>query len=153
MDLELSNSRLLDNEFYSGTDGKKSISPEMAATIASAGTAVLGSALSNRNPERVAARQEKRQEKKDLKSVCGRKPLFGFMNKKKKAEYDKCAAQYNADQRASKSSSDSKSVQESPMEIKGDDSGSNLGMIIGISVAALAVLSIGGYFLFRQKAA
>ena len=134
-------------------------------------TAGLASTIANRprNEAKDAARgqkkqvrQERRATKKDMKTVCGRKPLL----KKKRGEWDKCVADYMKQKQPTtppaESSQTYKSSSPQDYSQPSSDSSSDkktekkfLGMpqTTGIIVALVAVGVIGfvGYKMFFAK--
>jgi len=91
--------------------------------------------------------------RKDVKEVCGRKPLL----KKKRKEYDACVKQYNANMLAQSAPPPTSNPEE--RNTGGDTGGGNEGMsttkkiLIGVGALVLIGGGIGLYFAMRGRKA
>jgi len=168
MKLDLSNVDGLDESIqnqYSGccgADGNETYSADanvdyakLATDVIGLGTQVAGAVKADKQSQVGAGIT-----KKELKSVCGRKPLF----KKKKAQWQQCADKYiaskNAQNKAPESSSPSaQEVQDKINALKlaqkeKDKANKFLGMPkgLGIAVAVLGGLAlvVGGIIVVRK---
>jgi hypothetical protein len=137
------------NERYSNAVDPEMVNAGVQATVG------LASALASRKPNE--AKQASRASKKDMKNVCGRRPLL----KKKREGWDKCVAEYMKTKQptttpaeSSESYKTSSPSQESSSKTKSDEEPKKkfLGMpqTTGIIVTVLGVAVIGffGYKMF-----
>jgi hypothetical protein len=100
--------------------------------------ASIGGAIANqRQQSGASARRQSRV------ATCGRRPLFG---RRRKEDYDKCIAEYNASLNAPPIVDSSSDANKS---IGGGESGSSMKFVwIGLAVVALGGF---GYLAFRKK--
>ncbi len=132
-------SKQLNFEIFSGDDGVtttdegKKIDP---TKLADSVTALGGAVGSTAQTIQAFQNPEKAQARKDLKSVCGRKPL----SKKKRAEYDACVKNFQLGKTSAPAPSN-EPVVEPPKGLS-----RNTWIVIGIG--AVAVL---GYILVKKK--
>ncbi len=89
--------------------------------------------------------------RKQLKQVCGRKPLL----KKNRGEYDKCVANYNAANLASVGDSETRTGGDMPTQTPTPTKDNTKTIIIGVAVVAVLVTAFIGYKKgwFAKKAA
>jgi hypothetical protein len=120
--MELTNSGLLDNEFYSGVD---------AAELAQAGSALASAVAAKRNSANSIA---KREQRKENKISCGKKP-GAFASKKKKQDYERCVRAAASSKNAALTS---QSNNNTPLDNNNSNESNNKGLFIGIGVALLA---------------
>ena len=111
------------------------LDPQMLDTLLQTGIQATSTVVGQRAASGKSAARQARI------AACGRRPLFG---KRRKAEYDKCAAQAQADSESTKS-------METPYYGGGDsDSGGNKTMMyVGIGLGVIVVGALG-FFLIRK---
>ena len=141
--------------FSNNEGGGKSIDWEKAQNtfgqVVTAGASVIGTVKAFQDPNKVSARQGKKEDKRNLRDACGMKPLI---SKKKKEAYRKCVSDYTLNTSGARVSG------------SGDTSGENTGgannnqeegegmstttkVLIGVGVV-LALATVG-YFIYRSK--
>jgi len=102
-------------------------------------------------------RQEKRSAKKDLKTVCGRKPLL----KKKRGTWDKCVAEYMKTKQPTvppvessqsyKTSEPSQDYSSQDTSSKSGNDGKILGMKQSVAIPVIiGVVAIAGFFVYKK---
>ena len=116
---------------------------KVSDTLSSVGSAIGSVAVTVKafqDPSKQATKQGKKDIKRNLIQVCGRKPLF----KKNKAKYDKCVSDYNTKSTmpiTSTSSTDTSSENTPPTN-------KNKMIYIGIGILAVGVIA---YFVLKSK--
>lgn len=153
-------SNQLNFEIFSGQDGEETSSnnvkfdaQKFADTITAVGSAtgsVVGTVQAFQDPskkaQRKTARAEKKEVKKTLKEVCGKRPLL----KKNRTEYDKCVSNYNTSIRSietkqTQQNDNQKNKDVNENTVKGD----NKKMLMYIGIGALVL--IAGYVIYKKK--
>lgn len=135
--LDCSNKSLLDSNFLTEDTFYNAVDPEVVS--AGVQTAAALAAAAKDRPRNTV--------KKDLKAVCGRKPLL----KKKRAEWDKCASDYMKS-KSSESTSSQSSASEAAKYIdeptKEEKKFLGMPMGVGVTVTVVAVAAIG-FFAYK----
>jgi hypothetical protein len=121
-----------------GTGGTGGVDPNAIAGAVGA-VAGLASSLS----------QNRDETKQQLRTRCGRKPLFG---KEKKKRYFECVDKFYGGGGADMGGGfDTKSMQTPYIPpVVDEPRGLSQGAKIGIGIAVVAVLGVGGYFLYKK---
>lgn len=93
----------------------------------------------------IVSQLPKNQSKKDLKSVCGRRPLL----RKKRAEWDKCAAEYtrSKNQPIESKYQPTQSSVETPSDVTDEKKFYQQPLFIG---GVVLVLAVGGFFAYKK---
>ena len=112
------------------------------STLASTAGSVAGTVQAFQNPNKSTSRKAKKETKRSLVQVCGRKPLF---SKAKKSTYQKCVSDYNL-----KIASAPITPTERDEEIVEPTPNKNKMIYIGLGVLAVVVV---GYFVLKSKKA
>lgn len=130
------------NEVFSGQDGEttRKIDAQKASdTISSVGSAV-GSVVGTVQAFQDPAKKEKRRE---LKDVCGRKPLL----KKNRDEWNKCVSNYNAQIASASTRSASATTPVSVPPTPPANNNKKILLYVGIG----AVVLVAGYMIYKKK--
>ena len=112
------------------------------STLASTAGSVAGTVQAFQDPNKSTSRKSKKETKRSLVQVCGRKPLF---SKAKKSTYQKCVSDYNlkiASAPITPTDKDEEIVEPTPNK--------NKMIYIGLGVLAVVVV---GYFVLKSKKA
>ena len=112
------------------------------STLASTAGSVAGTVQAFQDPNKSTSRKAKKETKRSLVQVCGRKPLF---SKAKKSTYQKCVSDYNlkiASAPITQTDKDEEIVEPTPNK--------NKMIYIGLGVLAVVVV---GYFVLKSKKA
>lgn len=112
------------------------------STLASTTGSIAGTVQAFQDPNKSTSRKAKKETKRSLVQVCGRKPLF---SKAKKSTYQKCIADYNlkiASAPITPTDKDEDIVEPTPNK--------NKMIYIGLGVLAVVVV---GYFVLKGKKA
>jgi len=122
------------------TKTKPTIDPEKVAGAITSGASALGSVVATVQAFKGDGTKAPSR-RKALKEVCGRKPL----SKKKRGEYDKCVADYNA----GKVGGSTRMAEPPPTETKTEETpptdNKKRNIIIGVVVVAVIVTAFVGY--------
>jgi hypothetical protein len=115
---------------------------ETLATLGATAGSIAGTVQAFKDPNKSTSRKAKKETKRSLVQVCGRKPLF---SKAKKSTYQKCIADYNL-----KIASAPITPTERDEEIVEPTPNKNKMIYIGLGVLAVVVV---GYFVLKGKKA
>ena len=129
--------------YFEGEEGKKIDSEKIAQTVTQTAGAISSVASTVQAFKGDGSKAPSRR--KQLKDVCGRKPVL----KKKRGEYDKCVAQYNANKIGGGSPQDSPQETRTTTQQQQDDEKPSVfttkNIVIGVVVLGVIATAFIGF--------